>query len=214
MVAGSAVSSVLLACALPAARALRTPRITSLSSGATRHASDTPLAPSAFGNHQGGRTVRGAKKVRHHVNPLTAHHSRPLSLAEGWLADRFDDPSLPLHLDIGSARGLFALDLAETDPTVNVLGLEVRPAMAEAADADARQLGLGNCAFLRGNANAVFEQVAEIVAAGAGGESSTLLRSVSIQFPDPWFKARHHKRRGACVRSPRAELDLRSQWPS
>jgi len=141
------------------------------------------------GNHQGGRSVGHKKKVRHHVNPLKSIHQQPLILPEDWPKQHFTHPSQPLHVDVGCARGVFCLDYAAQAPALNVLGLEIRSVLAEAASEDARQLALGNAAFLACNANTNLEQVLRLAAPCAP------LRSVSIQFPDPWFKTRHHKRR-------------------
>lgn len=148
------------------------------------------VAPSAsrFGGHQGGRSV-GRKKVRHHVNPLRSNHQTELELQDSWPEALFDDPSRPLHIDIGCARGLFCLEAAESRPEWNVLGLEIRSILADAASEEAREAGLRNVAFLACNANVNFD----VLMAGMGAHRT--LGSVSIQFPDPWFKARHHKRR-------------------
>ena len=53
----------------------------------------------------------------------------------------------------------------------------------------AHALGLTNAAFFAANANVNLRPLLE--SAGEGTE----LASVSIQFPDPWFKAKHKKRR-------------------
>ena len=141
-----------------------------------------------LGSHMGGRSV-GQKKIRHHVNPLKSVHMKPLALPIRWPEHRFAQPSQPLHVDIGCARGLFCLDLAANQPGTNVLGLEIRAVLAEAAAEDARRLMLGNAHFLACNANANLDRILE------RGTACSPLRSVSIQFPDPWFKSRHHKRR-------------------
>jgi len=144
------------------------------------------------------------KKVRQHINPLKNAHMQQLKLPPHWPSEYFARPEQPLHVDIGSARGLFCLDLASVSNDCNVLGLEIRAALADAAAADARQLALGNAAFLACNANTNFDHLmssATIAAAAddggddVGGVGLGRLRSVSIQFPDPWFKTKHHKRR-------------------
>ena len=100
---------------------------------------------SRFGQHQGGRSLGKKKKIRHHVNPLKDVHMQPLDLPERWPEGAFTQPDLPLHVDIGCARGLFCLDLAaESSGSANVLGLEIRSALAEAAAEDARRLGVAN----------------------------------------------------------------------
>jgi tRNA (guanine-N7-)-methyltransferase len=147
----------------------------------------TAGTPSRFGSHQGGRSV-GKKKVRHHVNPLKSTHQGLIELPERWPEAFFAEPQNPMHVDIGCARGLFCLEAAESQPSRNYLGLEIRSVLAEAARDDAAAASLRNAAFLACNANVNFDELMQ------RAEPHTL-HSVSIQFPDPWFKARHKKRR-------------------
>lgn len=145
-----------------------------------------------------------AKKIRQHVNPLKDVHSRPLILPERWPETAFRQPSQPLHVDVGCARGIFCLDLAAAAPELNVVGLEIRGALADAAQEDVRSLDLGNAAFFATNANVNLRGVL------SGAAELGALRSVSIQFPDPWFKARHHKRR---VVQPALVTDIAEHLP-
>jgi len=124
--------------------------------------------------------------VRQHVNPLSRCHQLPRPLPA--LQDLFADPALPLHLDIGCARGRCLLELARLQPQRNHLGVEIRRPLVEAAEADRRAEGLTNLHYLFCNANVSLQ--AWLAALPPG-----LLELVSIQFPDPWFKKRHHKRR-------------------
>lgn len=124
--------------------------------------------------------------VRQHVNPLSRFYQlpRPLPPPE----DLFAQPGQPLHLDIGSARGRFLLALAQQQPDWNHLGLEIRRPLVTAAEADRQALELGNLHYLFCNANVSLEQ-------WLGALPADLLQRVTIQFPDPWFKKKHHKRR-------------------
>jgi len=124
--------------------------------------------------------------VRQHVNPLSRVHQLPRPLPP--LEELFADPSLPLHLDIGSARGRFLLALAPLQPAHNHLGLEIRSPLVEAAEADRLAAGLPNLRFLYANAGVSLPDWLTHVPCGR-------LVLVSLQFPDPWFKTRHHKRR-------------------
>jgi tRNA (guanine-N7-)-methyltransferase len=124
--------------------------------------------------------------VRQHVNPLSRRHQLPRPLPP--LNDLFADPSLPLRLDIGSARGRFLLALAQVDPGWNHLGVEIRRPLVEAAEADRRAQGLGNLHYLLCNANVSLQDWLRALPEGR-------LERVTIQFPDPWFKTKHHKRR-------------------
>ena len=124
--------------------------------------------------------------VRQHVNPLSRFFQLPLALPAP--AELFADPQLPVHLDIGCARGRFLLALAQQQPAVNHLGVEIRRALVQAAEADRQALALGNLHYLFCNANVSLQAWMAALPAGQ-------LDLVSIQFPDPWFKKKHHKRR-------------------
>jgi tRNA (guanine-N7-)-methyltransferase len=124
--------------------------------------------------------------MRQHVNPLSRFFQLPRELPGPEAL--FSDPSLPIHLDIGAARGRFLLDLAALQPHWNHLGVEIRRPLVDAAQRDRDRLELHNLHFLFCNANVSLE-----------GWLASLppdrLQRVSVQFPDPWFKKRHRKRR-------------------
>ena len=124
--------------------------------------------------------------VRQHVNPLSRFFQQPRPLPPP--AELFTAPDQPLHLDIGCARGRFLLALAQQQPGRNHLGVEIRRALVDAAEADRQALGLGNLHYLFCNANISLQDWLAALPTG-------LLERVSIQFPDPWFKKKHHKRR-------------------
>jgi tRNA (guanine-N7-)-methyltransferase len=93
-----------------------------------------------------------------------------------------------LHLDIGAARGRFLLAMAELCPNRNHLGIEIRRPLVVAAEADRQAAGLPNLRYLFGNASLNLVEWLQDLPPG-------LLQLVTLQFPDPWFKSRHHKRR-------------------
>ena len=124
--------------------------------------------------------------VRQHVNPLSRFFQLPLELPAP--AELFAEPDQPIHLDIGCARGRFLLELAQQQPAVNHLGVEIRRPLVNAAEADREALGLGNLRYLFCNANVSLEAWLAALPPGQ-------LELVSVQFPDPWFKKKHHKRR-------------------
>ena len=124
--------------------------------------------------------------VRQHVNPLSRFFLQPLALPA--MADLFAEPQRPLHLDIGCARGRFLMDMARLHPQRNHLGLEIRRPLVERAEAERQVLELQNLRYLFCNANV---SLAPFVRQLGGNQ----LQLVTIQFPDPWFKTKHHKRR-------------------
>ena len=124
--------------------------------------------------------------VRQHVNPLSRFYQQPRPLPPP--AELFAQGDRPLHLDIGCARGRFLLALAPQEPLWNHLGVEIRRPLVDAAEADRLALQLGNLHYLFCNANVSLQSWLTALPAG-------LLQRVTIQFPDPWFKKKHHKRR-------------------
>ena len=124
--------------------------------------------------------------MRQHVNPLSRFFQLPLELPGP--EELFENSALPIHLDIGSARGKFLLSMASCQPNWNYLGLEIRKALVIAAERDREQLDLKNLKFIFCNANVSLEPWLKCLPIDC-------LKRVSIQFPDPWFKRRHQKRR-------------------
>ena len=125
-------------------------------------------------------------RVHQHVNPLAPYYRfTPEPLA---LENIFEQPELPLFLDIGCARGRFILKMAETDKTRNFLGVEIREPLVAEANRLGREAGLTNLHYEFCNAMNEFGKLFEEL-------PPNLLQTVTIQFPDPWFKKKHAKRR-------------------
>ena len=57
----------------------------------------------------------------------------------------FENPELPLFLDIGAGRGRFLLEMAETEPDKNFLGLEIREPLVIEANEIAEEQNLTIC---------------------------------------------------------------------
>lgn len=122
-------------------------------------------------------------RTRQHVNPLSRQFQQPIQ-APAW-ETVFSNPHQPWHLDIGCARGRFVLEMAEICPNWNFIGMEIRKVLVDEANEIAQARGLGNLYYLFANANISLAQVF----------APTSVDLVTIQFPDPWFKRRHQKRR-------------------
>lgn len=125
-------------------------------------------------------------RVHQHVNPLSPYYRQtPEAIV---LARHFADPALPLHLDIGCARGRFLLRMAEAESNWNFLGVEIREPLVDEANRLAEGANLSNLHYSFCNAMFFLDALLAEIPAGR-------LRMVTIQFPDPWFKNRHAKRR-------------------
>ncbi|QBS42046.1 tRNA (guanosine(46)-N7)-methyltransferase TrmB [Nocardia sp. CS682] len=91
----------------------------------------------------------------------------------------------PLVIEIGCGTGTATAAMAQAEPHLNLIGIEVyRPGLAQLVQRIEREK-IDNIRLLRGDAVDVLENM---IAAGS-------LTGVRVFFPDPWPKARHHKRR-------------------
>ena len=124
--------------------------------------------------------------MRQHVNPLSSNFKKIDRIPT--LSEMFGNSKLNLHLDIGSAAGDFLFDLALINTSWNYLGIEIREKLVKNAQLKVLKREIKNLYFLFGNANNILNDA----------QSKFIiknLKSISFNFPDPWFKKRHHKRR-------------------
>ena len=124
--------------------------------------------------------------MRQHVNPLSQFFQLPLSLPSKNVL--FSKSHYPIHLDIGSAKGEFLIELATKYPKWNFVGLEIREPLVSLSEKKRKELELDNLRFLFCNVNVSLDEWLSDLDYGQ-------LKRVSIQFPDPWFKRKHFKRR-------------------
>ena len=91
----------------------------------------------------------------------------------------------PLVLEIGCGSGTSTLAMAKDEPAIDVIAVEIyRRGLAQLLCAIERDQ-VRNIRLIRGNALDVLQH---LIAPGS-------LSGVRVFFPDPWPKARHHKRR-------------------
>ena len=124
--------------------------------------------------------------MRQHVNPLSSNFKQIERIPS--LSEMFGDSKLNLHLDIGCAAGEFLFDLALVNTSWNYLGIEIREKLVKNARLKVLERGIKNLNFVFGNANNILND----------DQSKFIiknLKSISFNFPDPWFKKRHYKRR-------------------
>ena len=128
----------------------------------------------------------GRVRVHQHVNPLSPYYRQAPKPVD--LRAVFAEPTRPLLLDIGCARGRFLLRMAAAEPEWNYLGVEIREPLVDEANRLASEAGLTNLRYEFCNAMIWLERLLDDLPAG-------VLQKVTIQFPDPWFKKKHAKRR-------------------
>jgi len=124
--------------------------------------------------------------MRQHVNPLSKNFDEFERIPP--LIDMFGDSQLNLHLDVGCAAGEFLFDLALANNNWNYLGIEIRERLVKTAKLKVLKKEIKNLYFVFGNANNILNNF----------QSKFItknVKSISFNFPDPWFKKRHHKRR-------------------
>ena len=129
-------------------------------------------------------------KVRQHVNPLSSRYQVPVPLDKDWISQTFPQPHQPILVDIGCAKGTWALKYAKAHPHHNILGLEVRRPVVEFALRRKQSWKLTNVHFLASNANVDISRIL-----GDLAERGTEVIMVTIHHPDPHFKTKHKKRR-------------------
>lgn len=104
---------------------------------------------------------------------------RPLDWAELFGNDR------PVEMEIGSGKGTFLTDQARARPDVNFFGIEWARWYWRYASDRLRRNGCLNVRTVRAEAGYF---LSEFVADAS-------VSVLHVYFPDPWPKARHHKRR-------------------
>jgi len=124
--------------------------------------------------------------MRQHVNPLSKNFFEIDPIPP--LNQVFENPKLPLHLDVGCASGDFLFELSLQNKKWNYIGIEIREKLVLNANLKLKSRGNKNLYFSFGNANNVFDH-------SNNKSIIDFITSISFNFPDPWFKKKHHKRR-------------------
>jgi tRNA (guanine-N7-)-methyltransferase len=119
------------------------------------------------------------------LNPASLAHgcALPSEAFPDWERD-FGRAS-PLELEIGPGRGHFALDHAAQNPPIDLVCIETRRADCDLIRLRARRRGIENLLVLQGDAKVLLPR---LFLPGT-------LSALHVQFPDPWWKRRHRKRR-------------------
>ncbi|MEJ7600005.1 MAG: hypothetical protein WKG01_19010 [Kofleriaceae bacterium] len=116
-------------------------------------------------------------RIRQHVNPHQLHFAR-------FRGERPPLDARLVELEIGCAEAQFLFERAAVDPSRLYVGLDIREDLTRLVNKRARETGAP--------VHAVFCQAqlhtSEIFPQGS-------VERVYVNFPDPWFKRKHHDRR-------------------
>lgn len=93
--------------------------------------------------------------------------------------------SAPLEVELGFGRPHFLFERAEEAPDTNVVGIEWKARWVTKANQRRRRERASNVCAIHGNAWLLF---------GALFQPGSL-RRIYLNFPDPWWKSKHQKRR-------------------
>ncbi len=96
----------------------------------------------------------------------------------------FENPTLPLVLEVGCYMGHTVMELAEQNPGINVLGLDIKYKRVVKSVRKIKRAGLAN-------AKIVFCDVMDLLPILPGHS----VYGMFVFFPDPWIKSRHEKHR-------------------
>ncbi|MBA2650697.1 MAG: tRNA (guanosine(46)-N7)-methyltransferase TrmB [Tatlockia sp.] len=108
-----------------------------------------------------------------------------LEMDEVWDSKAIFGREADTVIEIGFGMGKSLLIMAQQQPEVNFIGIEVHRAGIGGLVADLRDNAVENVRIVNGDAVSVFRQLL----------ANNSLAGVQIFFPDPWPKKRHHKRR-------------------
>ena len=127
-----------------------------------------------------GRATQGQQKALDNL-----WHRYCLDFDEPFDNEQAFNRKAPLIVEIGFGNGSSLAAMAEANPAVNYLGIEVhRPGVGQLM-MSLEQKGLSNVKIYHHDAIEILEQKIE----------DNSLAAVHLFFPDPWQKRRHHKRR-------------------
>ncbi len=90
----------------------------------------------------------------------------------------------PIHIEVGTGKGQFVVEMAAANPTINYIGIELSESVIVGALQRVVEVDRSNVLLLNENA----EDLTEIFAKGE-------IERVYLNFSDPWPKVRHEKRR-------------------
>lgn len=121
------------------------------------------------------------------ANKRTRNHVNPLSILKDHTFDGFGNDK-PIFVDVGAFRGEFMDRLSEKFPDHNYLLFEIRTPIAKKLEANFGDRP--NFAIFDGDAGRNFRAILQPCM-----DQGAKIEKIFVNFPDPWFKDRHKKRR-------------------
>ena len=116
---------------------------------------------------------------------LSWHLRVPDDLPRPCTSQTLFENDAPLEVEVGSGKGLFMATASGEHPQRNFLGIEVAGKYARFAGAKLAREKRLNAIMVHGDGLAVFRD----------SIPDHSLAAIHVYFPDPWWKARHRKRR-------------------
>jgi tRNA (guanine-N7-)-methyltransferase len=92
---------------------------------------------------------------------------------------------LPVELEVGSGKGLFLATASAARPDRNFLGVEISAGYARLCAGRLAARPAANARIVHGDATFLVRRLLP----------DASLAAIHVYFPDPWWKARHRKRR-------------------
>jgi tRNA (guanine-N7-)-methyltransferase len=120
-------------------------------------------------------------------NPFSKHFRDTIVPAP--IKTAYEDPTRPFSIDLGCAKGNFLKKISQLAPDdFNYLGIEIREQLTQEANQWCDSQALRNVRFAFGNVSMPLSSFITDLHPGD-------VARVSIQFPSPWKRVRHRRRR-------------------
>jgi tRNA (guanine-N7-)-methyltransferase len=138
---------------------------------------------------------RGIRTFKPRRSRITQSQQNALSSAQEYILDfspeilqeryAWPDSHSPLYVDIGFGNGVSTIALAEENPKSSFLAIDIHTPGVGDLLSEIQRKKLTNIRVMESDSIAVFEHMIP----------PNSLSGIFTLFPDPWPKARHHKRR-------------------
>jgi|GEM_PF-136829 len=134
---------------------------------------------------RGAVDVGAPRMVRARAMESSRAPSAPIDLAgrADWAA--IFGRTAPIEVEVGAGMGGFALGYAAARPETNLVAIEIRKKLAADIGQKAEKRGLANLLVLQGDAKVLLPRLF----------APRSVERFHVQFPDPWWKSKHHDRR-------------------